>query len=123
MNVISNKNQILELLQGIDKPSMLRFDESYYNDINLIHCIIKFEKLSIYELDELIDIKIDDSLVKQSSRVLINITSNVDLKISELEAITHIVSTKTNFIEYHMNLQVNFEYDINRFDLLLIFVE
>jgi hypothetical protein len=123
MDVISNKNQILELLREIDKPSMLRLDESYYNDINFIHCIIRFKALSIYELDELINIDIDESLVKQSNIILINFTSSLNLKISEIEAITQIVSTKANFIDYHINLQIDFELDINHFDLLLIFVE
>jgi hypothetical protein len=81
MDVISNKNQILELLREIDKPSMLRLDESYYNDINFIHCIIRFKALSIYELDELINIDIDESLVKQSNIILINFTSSLNLLI------------------------------------------
>ena len=123
MNVISNKNQILKLIKGINKPSMLRFDESYYNDVNLIHCIIKFEKLSIYGLDELMDINIDDSLVKQSSRALINITTYVNLRKIDLEAIAHILSTKTNSIEYHFNWEIDFDFEDDQFDILLIFVE
>ena len=123
MNVISNKNQILELVQGIDKPAMLRFDESYYNDINLIHCIIKFEKLSIYDLDELMDINIDESLIKQSGKVLINVTTNMNLRKIDLEAIVHILSNKTNSIEYHFNWEIDFDFEDDQFDILLIFVD
>ncbi len=123
MILISNKNLILEILQGIDKPSMLRFDESYYNDINLIHCIIQFENLNIYDLDELMDINIDESLVKQSSRVLINIKTNFNLRKIDLEAIAHILSTKTNSIEYHFNWEIDFDFEDDQFDVLLIFVE
>lgn len=123
MIVISNKKQILEQLSDMDKPSMLRVDGSYYYDINLIHCIIKFESLSINDSDELMEINIDESLVKQSSRVLIYITSGLNLRISELEAIAHIVSIKTNSLDYCINLQIDLEYDVNRFDLLLMFVE
>lgn len=123
MNVITDKIQIIELLSEIDKPSMLRFDESYYKDISLIHCIIQFDALSIHDLVDLIDIDIDESLVEQSSRILINFTSNIDLNISEIEAVTNIISSKTNFIEYHINLQINLDHDISHFELLLIFVE
>jgi len=123
MILITNKNQIFKLLQEIDKPSMLRFDESYYNDINSIHCIIKFEKLSIYDLDQLMDINIDESLIKQSSRVLINITTNMNLRKIDFEAIAHIISTKTNTIEYHFNWEINFDFENDQFNLLLFFVE
>jgi uncharacterized protein YpbB len=123
MNIISSKNLISELLSRIDKPSMLRFDESYFSDINLIHCIVQLEALSIYDLDELMDIKIDESLIEQSSKVLINITSNANLRKIDMEAIAQILSIKTNSIEYHFNWQIDFDYDDNYFDLILIFVE
>lgn len=100
---------------------MLRFDASYYNDLDFIHCIIRFDKLNIDELDNLINI--DESLVTHSNRILVNITSGLDLKISEIEAITNIMSSIVNFTEYQINLQFDLEYDVNRIDLMLIFVE
>lgn len=103
MNVVSDKSRILEFLDEISKPSMLRFDESYYENLDFIHCIIYIDKLNIYKLDELINI--DESLIKHSNRVLININSGLELKVSEIEAITNIISNKTNFKDYHINLQ------------------
>ena len=45
------------------------------------------------------------------------------LKKIEMEAIAHIVSEKTNSIEYHINWDIDFDFEINHFELLLIFVE
>lgn len=116
MNVKDNKNDILELLRGFDKPSIIRFDESHINYINSIHCIIQFVTCNIYILDELMDINFEKTLFEQSSRVLVNITSNANLRKINIEVVAKILSIKTDSVEYHFNWQIDSDYDDNHFD-------
>lgn len=123
MEIITNKNQILDLISEISKPSILRFDESYFNDIDLIHCVIHFKRINICLLNELMDVDIDLSLMKHSSRILISLNSGINFRKKDLEAIVDIISCKTNDLEYHLNLHFDFDYEDDIFDMSCIFVE
>ncbi len=123
MNIITSKDEISNILCEIDKPSLQRIDKSYYKDIEYIHCIVDFKLLSRFELDKLDYISIDESLIIHSSRIIIYIKSSIDLLKADVETITDTVSIKTNYLDYHINWQVDFDYDSDKFDLALIFVE
>ncbi|MBN2876141.1 MAG: hypothetical protein JXL85_00635 [Bacilli bacterium] len=121
MNVIANRDLISEILTEVIKPSILRIDESYYKDLDFIHCIVHFDNTEIHNLDELF--RVDDSLLNNTSRVLINIISGINLQISEIEAITNIIYTETNCIDYFINLNFDVEECGNHIELLIFFVE
>lgn len=71
MTIITNKSEITDVIKNLIRPALLRFDESYFQDIDLIHCIIKIDNLNIYNLNELMDLNIDESLLKETSKLLI----------------------------------------------------
>lgn len=123
MKVISDRDQILEVLEQINKSSLLRIDKSYYNDHKSIHCVLLFNALSIINTPMLYDIEIDQSLISNSSHILINLKSSLDLSCLEVEMITNAIFEKSNGLDYHINWQVDFDYSSDKFDLALIFVE
>lgn len=121
LNVISNRDQISDIIVEITKPSILSLDESYYKDLDFVHCIIHIENINICILDELL--LIDESLLINTSRIIINIISGLELKISEIESITNIIYTKTNYIDYYINLYFDVKESSNHIDLLIFFVQ
>lgn len=123
MEIITDKNKISKILIEIDKPSLQRIDKSYYKDIEYIHCIIYFKRLSRFELDKLDKISIDESLIKYSNKVIVYIKSSIDLLKADIETITNKLSIKIKNLDYHINWQIDFDYDSNHFDLSLLFVE
>lgn len=123
MEIISNNYQIQELLEIFDKPSLLKIDKSYYEDVNSIHCVLSFNQVNVSSIKELNEIDIDESLIKNSSKVLIFIRSNLDLLLSEVETITKYIYDKTDKLDYHTNLQIDFDCTLSKFDLIICFVE
>ena len=123
MKIITSQNEISNILGELDKSSIQRIDQSYYRDINFIHCVVQFQMLNQFAFDRLAHLSIDESLINHSSKILIYIKSSINLLKIDVEKITDTISKITNNLDFHINWQVDFKYDYDKFDLSLLFVE
>ncbi|MBN3490603.1 hypothetical protein JV173_03645 [Acholeplasma equirhinis] len=123
LNIITDAEQIYQLIAIASKPAMMGVAEADFGSLNMIHCVAVFVFRDLDELEEIKKEIIDQSLIDNTSKVLIAVESYLDISKYFMERIANVVSYMTNSIPYRMSWHAQTEDDDGTTMVVVFFIE